>query len=170
MGKGIRLLALFAAFSFMQTCLTAHAQKEGEMKPPATANDLYRHLVDKTLIIKSNFGNNSIEYHAPDGRVLGYNWDDIENIRSCWRVINHNTVCYYYGQTGGLNDPDSENIEACWHYSFHDSDQITGILSEDPSQKLWGSVKPGNPRNLTDFGVKWTCGQQIIASAISKQQ
>ncbi|MDR1826991.1 MAG: hypothetical protein LBR29_01530 [Methylobacteriaceae bacterium] len=142
------------------------SRAEEPPKQPESARELHAFLVDKTMVAVASFGNNSVEYHAADGRVLGYNWDVVENIRSCWRVLDRRTVCYYYGQTGGLDPQDGESrpIETCWHYRIVSADRVIGTITDEPRKRLVGTLYPGNPRHLTDFGVSWSCNEQIVAS------
>jgi len=123
----------------------------------------YEMLVGNTVYAQSTQNNNSIEYHAPDGRVLGYNWNDVKNVRSCWRMVAPDTVCYYYEFSENEQKTRSmHSNESCWTYVKTGSDSFTGRSTRN-IVRLKARIVKGNPENLTDFGVKWTCGQQIIA-------
>ena len=141
-----------------------NAVSSSKAEESAEEPSFYDMLVGNTVYAQSTQDNNSIEYHAPDGRVLGYNWDDVKNIRSCWRMVEQDIVCYYYEYSE--NDDKTKSMsknESCWKYVHSGSNRFTG-KSTTNSTRLVARIVKGNPENLTDFGVKWTCGQQIIAS------
>ena len=145
---------------FLGSALESTAQ---QVDQPQSASAFHERLVNTTIIATSSFGNNFKEYHAPDGRVLGYNWDDVKNIRSCWRIISRDTICYYY-EAHSASGEQSRTNETCWYYEWlNDNQEIKGHVIEQPHQTMHAYVRKNNPDNLSDFGVSWTCGQQIVA-------
>lgn len=128
--------------------------------PPQNAQELYN-LLNKTTIsgfVKFNgeIINNYKEYHAPDGRILGYN-EDIQNTDSCWRVVSKDTVCYYYETY--------KNKESCWHISFISPTELSGY-SINPERRhiaMKGWLSEGNPDQLSFPDKNWTCGLQVVA-------
>jgi len=153
------LLILFLTFP-----LTSGFAEEPKpaIRQPDSAKAFYGKLVNTTIIATSSFGNNFREYHAADGRVLGYNYDDVKNYRSCWRVVSHNIICYYYEQPP-LSASSYGTNESCWYYEWLNEEEISGYVVGQPDKTMHAYVKQGNPEKLSDFGIKWTCGQQIIA-------
>jgi len=144
---------IFIIFFFATKCLAEPSKNS--FQQPETAKELHALLVNNTIVATTSFGNNFIEYHASDGRILGYNWDTSKNINSCWRVQNKNTVCYYYERENGQN-------ETCWYYEWTDEKTIQGYVSDEPYKTLNATLEKGNPRNLTNFGINWSCDQQIV--------
>lgn len=158
---------IFSVLFFIQTkVLSAQEAKAAPEKDsiaqPRTAQELYEILVGNTLIARTSQGNNSIEYHAANGKILGYNWDTKENKDSCWRVKSRDTVCYYYEHEQG-------NIsETCWFYRWASATIIIGYVDDHEQVKIVARVEKGNPKKLSDFGKKWSCNQQSVAS-LSKE-
>ncbi len=131
----------------------AGAQDGGRPKPAAST--MYERLAGNTLTGRTSQGNNSTEYHSPDGRVFGFNWGR-PNLNACWRTNGPGIVCYYY------NDRQNGGHEACWRfepvedhgYKIHSLDSdTTGIYR----------IEPGNPHDLNDQGQSWTCDALMVA-------
>lgn len=111
-----------------------------------------------TIFDNGHVNNQFEEYHAHDGRVLGYNMNrKYKNRNSCWQITSDNKVCYYY------SDPESMIQDTCWNYEIHEDGSITGKSPEKPYLTIQIQVKKGNPDNLNNFGYQWKCNRQTIA-------
>ena len=118
---------------------------------PVTGDELRTELGGNTLTGFHASGMSFIEYHAPDGRVFGYNGGD--PVRDgCWRVRG-DAVCYEYGRgriTGSF----------CWRFDR------AGRLGYRIAHLTSGTrglarLEAGNPKNLSDHGDPWDCADQI---------
>ena len=124
--------------------------------------DFYPLLVGNTVYATTSQGNNFIEYHAPDGRVLGYNWDNIKNYRSCWYARGKNIICYYYENPPGVTQLTNPG-EHCWEYTRTGLDTFSGVATTGSQTTLVARIVKGNPDNLSGFGVEWSCGRQVAS-------
>jgi len=155
---------LFSALFFTYVSCPALAQetlKETQEPLSETPVSFYEMLVGNTLVGTSSQGNNSTEYHAPDGRVLGYNWDDLKNTNSCWYMKGKDVVCYYYEYPDN-NQFSARTGESCWKYTLRDKNTIYGVSTKNTTTLLV-NLEKGNPYNHSDFGVKWSCSAQIVS-------
>lgn len=150
------LLLFLSAFSSISYSEDVDIPQKIEFRQPENRYEFYRRIVDHTITATTNFGNNFTEFHAADGRVLGFNWGSNMNENSCWRVINKNTICYYYPNY-------VENSESCWVYTFLSKSQITGYVIEDPNQKMKAKVEQGDSESFEEETKRWECNKQIIA-------
>ena len=135
-----------AAIATVTVLRSAEAQ---DAKSPAEPHlSLYERLVGNTQTGHSTNNNNFIEFHAPDGRVYGFNFGK-PTFNSCWRTIEPDTVCYYYDKGG------ETRRESCWRY------EAVGDLGYKISARNgvtgFVRVEQGNPHALTDHGKSWTC-------------
>ena len=120
-----------------------------------TGEELRAEIGGNTLTGFHDSGMSFTEYHAPDGRVFGFNGGEpVQD--GCWRVRG-DAVCYEYGRgriTGSF----------CWRFDragpigyriAHLSSGTRGIAR----------LEPGNPKNLSDNGRPWDCADQISRRA-----
>jgi hypothetical protein len=144
-----------------ETRSVAHPEQESAPKP-ITGKALRQLVTGNTIVgtvfIGSNgrhyFPDNRFkEYHAADGRILGFAVGDskemIKNENTCWRIQNDNTVCYY-------NYSDRQG-HCSQYFTTGKPGEIRGIATDTPDVFMVGTVEKGNPHTLTDYGVKWTC-------------
>jgi hypothetical protein len=87
------------------------------------------------------------EYHAPDGRVFGFNNGE-PVIEGCWDV-RRDSICYYYAK-GSIPGT------FCWRMSRAGPDGYR-IRSVETRAVGVARLASGNPKNHTDGGRSWTC-------------
>lgn len=137
----MRLLLVFAALS---GAAPAFAQA-------VTGGELQAEIAGNTLTGFHDSGMSFTEYHAPDGPVFGYNGGEpVQD--GCWRVRG-DAICYEYGRgriTGSF----------CWR--FHRAGMI-GYRIAHLSSATHGiaRLEAGNPKNLSDNGLRCDCADQI---------
>jgi hypothetical protein len=112
--------------------------------------------IEGTVVVGRNgrhhFPDNKFrEYHAPDGQIWGFadNGREIfKNTNTCWEIRN-DEVCY-------TNYSDLQG-HCSQYFKTGKPNEILGIATDTPDVFMIGKVEKGNPGNLTDYGVKWTC-------------
>lgn len=116
-----------------------------------TGDELRAELSGNTLTGFHDSGMSFTEYHAPDGRVFGFNGGEPAR-EACWRVRG-DAVCYGYGR-GRITG------EFCWRFDRVGSVgyRIAHLTS---GTKGIARLENGNPKNLSDHGEPWDCADQI---------
>lgn len=123
------------------------------LAPPALAQqflsgeEIRQAFEGNTVAGRFIIGNRFSEYHAADGRALGYGgW--AENSDACW-TVRDDKVCYYYGPLAG-------RVVHC--YSVQGVGRLH-ILRHVTDSRLASAVaiEPGNPRGHSDHGKPWHC-------------
>jgi hypothetical protein len=112
-----------------------------------TSEELLAEITGHTFSGSNSGKVNFSEYHAPDGRVFGFNNDEAVD-GGCWR-IRDDSVCYYYPRGSITGD-------FCWRMSRAGTDTYR---IEHTQSDAHGLVlrKTGNPEALHDHGKNWTC-------------
>lgn len=118
---------------------------------PVTGGELQAEIAGNTLTGFHDSGLSFTEYHAPDGRVFGYNaGEPVQD--GCWRVRG-DAICYDYGRgriTGSF----------CWR--FDRAGRIGYRIAHLASATRGiARLEAGNPKNLSDNGKPWDCADQI---------
>jgi hypothetical protein len=116
-----------------------------------SGEQLRQELTGNTLSGFNTSGVIFTEYHAPDGRVLGYN-QGRPNEDACW-TIRGDAVCYYYprGTVAG---------EFCW---LLEAKGLMGFSLRSLETATTGVARlaPGNPNRLSDHDRPWTCQPHV---------
>jgi hypothetical protein len=118
---------------------------------PLSGEQLRRELTGNTLSGFNTSGVVFTEYHAPDGRVLGYNLGQ-PNEDACW-TIRQNAVCYYYprGPVAG---------EFCWLLEAKGPMGFS-LRSLETTTTGVARLVSGNPSRLSDHDRPWTCHAHV---------
>ncbi len=150
----IKMRAAFGV-AFLSVFGVAPSVAQEAAPPKRSGPSLFERFAGNTVTGYNTSGNRFTEYHAPDGRIFGYNLGEAAT-DACWRTNGPNTVCYYYG-SGSITG------EFCWQFEpvgdsgykiYSTDDDITGFVQ----------VEPGNPHGWTDQGQSWTC-DRLMSSA-----
>jgi hypothetical protein len=118
---------------------------------PLSGEQLRQELTGNTLSGFNTSGVVFTEYHAPDGRVLGYN-QGRPNQDACW-TVRGNAVCYYYprGIVAG---------EFCWLLERKGPLGFS-LRSLETATTGVARLAPGNPTQLSDHDRPWTCQAHV---------
>ena len=118
---------------------------------PLSGDELRQELTGNTLSGFNTSGVVFTEYHAPDGRVLGYN-QGRPNQDACW-TVRGNAVCYYYprGIVAG---------EYCWLLEPKGPMGFS-LRSVDTATTGVARLAPGNANQLSDNDRPWTCQAHV---------
>jgi hypothetical protein len=123
----------------------------GASAEPLSGDQLRQELTGNTLSGFNTSGVVFTEYHAPDGRVLGYN-QGRPNQDACW-TVRGNAVCYYYprGLVAG---------EFCWLLEPKGPGGFS-LRSIENATTGFARLASGNPNRLSDHDRPWTCQAQV---------
>jgi hypothetical protein len=112
--------------------------------------------IEGVVFIGSNgrhfFADNKFkEYHARDGRVLGFADDGKEifqNVNTCWE-IKGDEVCYTnYSERQG---------HCSQYFTTNKPNEIRGLATDMQDVVMVGKIVKGNPNRLSDNDVEWKC-------------
>lgn len=97
------------------------------------------------------------EYHAPDGRALGDSGFAI-NVDACWNT-DGDAVCYHYGPYGKRRTYcfTVEKLGESYQLKVADTGRLNGVAA----------IEPGNPKNHSDAGRRWSCDDLLSQRAPS---
>jgi hypothetical protein len=124
-----------------------------------TSDDLLNEITGNTLTGYHNGGVKFTEYHAPDGKIFGFNNGEAVD-GGCWRVRDE-SICYYYPKGSITGD-------FCWRYARAGAEgyQIEHTQSES---RGFVRLKKGNPDQLTDMGKSWTCDALLSNKGLKRR-
>ena len=147
----LRLLFLLAC------CLASNASAQ---EPRQTGAPLYDQIANSTLTGWHTGGTASSEYHAPDGRVFGYNNGE-PALDACWRTAGPDVVCYYYG-TGVITG------EFCWRLDPMDANGYRLTATDGSGSTGLFRRENGNPYDFNDHGRHWTCDALMSSAPVRR--
>ncbi len=132
-----------AAFALLAGLLSTAALAEDDIPGGQLREEISGH----TLSGMHTGGVVFSEYHAPDGRVFGYNNGE-PVVEGCWD-IRRDAVCYYYAR-GSISGT------FCWRMARAGS---AGYRIRSVETRAHGVARldPGNPQGHSDGGRPWTC-------------